>query len=317
MNELKIKSAWVKLFSHFHEVMDDSRKMKVIDIKRKSNKIMLEDIIAQLKVVDASGELEMFAMPWNYKIEEFETETEKRNRLWEEEKTNEHGDKFDAFEKKIEEKHKILVNQLEMWSASIVKLVQPSYANATALQSRNNGGGQVRGPAVDLPHPHVQVPIVPVVTLTPPVNAQFEAGRERLGSASGIGNQKKKGVVGTSNSSTSGRKMKSPPADIFVWGVHPDTTLEDIVNDLAESDIKIETKDVLKKSRDDAPLNSYRISVQASDLQKALNPEIWPLRVKVREYIYYAKRATQHRQNGAQASNQQQPGQQCGQQHGQ
>ena len=99
--------------------------------------------------------------------------------------------------------------------------------------------------------------------------------------------------------------------------VHPDTALEDIVNDLAESDIKIETKDVLKKSRDDAPLNSYRISVQASDLQKALNPEIWPLRVKVREYIYYAKRATQHRQNGAQASNQQQPGQQCGQQHGQ
>ena len=107
-------------------------------------------------------------------------------------------------------------------------------------------------------------------------------------------------VVGTSNSTISGRKMRSPPADIFVWGVHPETTLEDIVNDLAESDIKIETKDILKKSKDDAPLNSYKISVPAADLQKALNPEIWPMRVKVREYIYYSNRPkqsnSQHRQ---------------------
>ena len=75
-----------------------------------------------------------------------------------------------------------------------------------------------------------------------------------------------------------------------MWGIHPETTLEDIANDLAASDIKIETKDIQKKSKEDAPLNSYKISVPAADLQKALNPEIWPLRVKVREYIYYAKK---------------------------
>ena len=37
--------------------------------------------------------------------------------------------------------------------------------------------------------------------------------------------------------------MRSPPADIFVWGVHPDTTIEDIRNDLAESNIIVKDTD--------------------------------------------------------------------------
>ena len=60
-------------------------------------------------------------------------------------------------------------------------------------------------------------------------------------------NQKKKSVTGTSNSLAAGRKMRSPPADIFVWGVHPDTTVEDIINDLGDSGIKVEQKDIVKK----------------------------------------------------------------------
>ena len=104
------------------------------------------------------------------------------------------------------------------------------------------------------------------------------------------GNNKPKYVVGTASSVNSGRKMRAPPADIFIWGVHPATTPEDIVNDLAESEIKIEVNDIVKKSKDDAPLNSYKISVPAQDLTKALDPSVWPLRVKVREYIYYPKK---------------------------
>ena len=99
-------------------------------------------------------------------------------------------------------------------------------------------------------------------------------------------------LVGTLNTKeAAGRKMKSPPGDIFIYGVHPDTTEEDIVNDLKESDIIIETKDVVKKSRPDSGLNSYKISVKAEDLQRALDPSIWPMRVKVREYIYYARKS--------------------------
>ena len=53
-----------------------------------------------------------------------------------------------------------------------------------------------------------------------------------------------KPVVGTSDSNMTCGKMRSPPADIFVWGVHPDTTHEDIVNDLASSDIVIKESDI-------------------------------------------------------------------------
>ena len=98
----------------------------------------------------------------------------------------------------------------------------------------------------------------------------------------------KKYVTGTSNQI--GRKMRSPPADIFVYGVHPDTTPEDIVQDLACSDIIIKTLDIVVKSREEAFLKSYKISVKAEDLQKALDPSVWPLRVKVREFIHYSKK---------------------------
>ena len=36
-----------------------------------------------------------------------------------------------------------------------------------------------------------------------------------------------------------------------------------------------------------------QISVKAEDLQRALNPEVWPLRVKVREFIYYSRKSGQ------------------------
>ena len=54
----------------------------------------------------------------------------------------------------------------------------------------------------------------------------------------------KKAIIGTSNSSVTGRKMRTPPADIFVWGVHPDTTKNDIIKDLEESGINVDENDV-------------------------------------------------------------------------
>ena len=35
---------------------------------------------------------------------------------------------------------------------------------------------------------------------------------------------------------------------------------------------------------------SYKISVRAEDLQRALDPSVWPLRAKVREFIHYARK---------------------------
>ena len=59
--------------------------------------------------------------------------------------------------------------------------------------------------------------------------------------------------------------MRSPPADIFVYGVHPDTTPDDIVEDLACSNIVIRAQNIVIKSREEALLKSYKISVKAED----------------------------------------------------
>ena len=83
-------------------------------------------------------------------------------------------------------------------------------------------------------------------------------------------------------------------------GVHRETTVDDIINDLKDSEIVVTAKDIECKSKDNAPLKSYHISVPAADLQKALNPSIWPMRVKVREYIYYPKK---QQKNGSQTQN--------------
>ena len=110
--------------------------------------------------------------------------------------------------------------------------------------------------------------------------------------------KQKKCVVGTSNQT--GRKMRSPPADIFVYGVHPDTTPDDIVEDLACSNIIIRAQDIVIKSREEAFLKSYKISVKAEDLQKALDPSVWPLRVKVREFIYYSRKPAANQRHAGQ-----------------
>ena len=108
----------------------------------------------------------------------------------------------------------------------------------------------------------------------------------------------RKYVVGTFSTVTNAsRKMKSPPADIFVYGVHPDTTEEDIVNDLKENEIIVDQRHVVKKSKPEASLNSFKISVKAEDLPKVLDPAVWPLRVKVREWIYFSRKST--KQEGA------------------
>ena len=37
-------------------------------------------------------------------------------------------------------------------------------------------------------------------------------------------------------------------------------------------------------------LLAFKVSVPAEDLEKALDPTVWPLRVRVREFIHYRKR---------------------------
>ena len=173
-----------------------------------------------------------------------------------------------------------------------MKVITPTYSAVAQGNQTNNSQCVIPPPSFASAFPSL-VPNhrsgVPNVLVSPVVDTDVSSQfRGRRGSSSKrprleVDNNvkkpsqpsKNKPIVGTSNFSiVSGRKMRSPPADIFVWGVHPETTADDIANDLAASGINATKNDILKKSRDDAALHSYKISVPAADLQKALSSDI-------------------------------------------
>ena len=284
----------------------------------------------QLVKVDKVTEVKMFCMPYDYEREKFETENSRLTRVIENEISNEFDLKIEALEKRMNEKNIAL-------HESIVESVNQ------ALQQKSSYAGVALGARPkEVVHPgqgNVDRVIGQHGAMGPPSQGGAGVGGVGNGQQLGVGvNNRIRGrspgikrlrsndgrsvdvpdrsssrppqkqcVVGTSNNSVlTSRKMRSPPADIFVWGLHPDTTVLDIVADLAESQIIVQERDIQKKSKPEANLVSYKISVKAEDLQKALDPSVWPLRVKVREFIHYARRNP--RQQRDQQGQQQQQG---------
>ena len=84
-----------------------------------------------------------------------------------------------------------------------------------------------------------------------------------------------KAVSGTFSGSTDtgARKMKVAPGNIFVYGVHKETTTEDIVEELGYSDIVIAKEDIDEKTREGSNVKSFKIAIKAEFLEKALKPE--------------------------------------------
>ena len=228
------------------------------------------------------------------------TESEKLSSIIIEEKAKDHDAKFEAFERKMDKKHSDLCANLQnLMQDFISSQAKQGYPATFAKVVGQQGAGGLHAAGVGN-----RAQTIPQIVLQQHTRSRSPSVKRQRAEDGGSvtvtenntnentkKSQKPKPVVGTSDSIKTGRKMRSPPADIFVWGVHPDTTKEDIVNDLAESNIIVKISDIEKKSKDEAYLCSYRISVPATDLDKALDPAIWPLRVKVREFVHYAKRA--------------------------
>ena len=308
-SEDEVKTAWVKLFTHFKEAIDPTRKKKIIEIVRETTKGRINDILTQLRKLDIENEdSELLLMPWNYIIKQFESESEERSRIWEEEKSKDFEDKLlAAFRGMLNELD--VGKKTEQISFTVPAQVAPqpghpsaqaTYARATAQHLRGQvpGGGNSGQSLVVPQHAGARLRDRAHRSRSPSVKRFRNEDGSTTEISQAAQNNSKKGVVGTSNPAITGRKMKSPPAAIFVWGVHPETTTEDIVNDLAASDIHIEAKDIEKKSREEAFLMSYKINVPGDQLTKALNPDIWPLRVKVREFIHYKKKPQSRSQQG-------------------
>ena len=95
--------------------------------------------------------------------------------------------------------------------------------------------------------------------------------------------------------------MCSAPADIFIWNVNPKCSVDNIIDDLKASNIHVTKNDITRMTRSlpadsnsRPPLDSYRITIQPEDYQKAMNPDVWPERVNVRPWLY---KRSPHRDN--------------------
>ena len=313
-DEAEILDARKRLFTYFSDVCCSQQKKPILQIKRGSVKKNIEDIVDQLIKIDRSDISSLFFMPWNYVIKSFKCDGEVRSEMIEEDVCTNVDVKIDSLKSEMNLKNQALCELIHTKFNEVMQLVgaKTTYANATAKTGQAQPlAAQLNSSARDA---HVfKQPTAPDNrgrSIQP--RLQNDQGRDRSNSKRRRGddgsiiydqppNQKepnkdrsqsqgrqKKHIVGTA--SNTGRKMRAPPADIFVYGVHPETSIYDIVQDLAVHDVIIESKDIVVKSNKEAFLKSYKISVKAEDLEKALSPCVWPLRVKVREFIHYSRK---------------------------
>ena len=71
----EIRCAWMQLFGFFRDVVDSTLKKPVIQITRTSYSNMVEDILKQLSDYERSSNILQSAIPWNYIVKKFITES--------------------------------------------------------------------------------------------------------------------------------------------------------------------------------------------------------------------------------------------------
>ena len=80
--EDEIKESWLKLFSFYNTAYCKQRKKEIVNIKRESSSAMVRDIVEQLCKKDVTENLKMFAIPWDYTVKEFLSDSEKQGRIF-------------------------------------------------------------------------------------------------------------------------------------------------------------------------------------------------------------------------------------------
>ena len=75
------------------------------------------------------------------------------------------------------------------------------------------------------------------------------------------------------------RKISPLRLIFFCYGIHKGIIKQDIVDDLDKGDIRITIDDIVQMSKpnETSHVVSFKISGVAEDLEKALDPTIWPL----------------------------------------
>ena len=125
--ETEVKEAWVKLFSYFNDVLDEVRKIPIIEIRRQSKRLMIEDMVKLIRRKDLLSDCHIFVLPWFYNINPFVTENQRIGGIWQKETVVETEKRFNDLESRIEarleQKHRDLMANLKIWSDNVIKTV--------------------------------------------------------------------------------------------------------------------------------------------------------------------------------------------------
>ena len=298
-----------KLFTAFPAQSNNGKSM--IEQRRNSVKAYVEDVATQLEAVGKTACEVVFVHPWNEDLIKLSTAAEKLASVMYGEKNREVMEKMENLETSLMAKNQAVLDAV----LKLTSQVSGVSGGFPPLSAKGNGG-QPSFSNVASKNVRSFVPgITPMasngIVSTPSKRARVDGDGGGGVAPSVRQNDRARGVyprdkpvegTGGARSDGGNRKMKTAPADIFIWGVHPSTTPEDIVEDLGYSGIVVTVGDIEKKTRQDeerpAGLDSYKITVKAEDLSKALSPDVWPLRVRCRQWVHYSNRRSARSEGG-------------------
>ena len=299
--------------------------------RRHTTKLHAEDVVNKVIEVSKKTNDVILCMPWNETFHEFISGEEKLANEVIKQKEGEIDERFAALEKQIDLKNKATIEAVKVMCDNLQKFGVGSQQGVGLNARRNSlarGGGGAGGLVQPAPALGQYASVVSGKAGFPAAPTGRErsdstAKRRRLDDASDTpeqlgdapatpgwevkgrrGHRAQKAVVGNGGGSghATGRKMKTARADIFIYAVDISTTVDDIVEDLASSNIEVHANHVVKKTRAgvEARFDCYRISVKQEDLDKSLKPETWPLGVRVRPWVHYPASRPSHGREGDQ-----------------
>lgn len=291
-----LKNSRILLYQAY-SLQDDNGRIP----EKRTEETLLKDLWEKVTKIDMKGSGKVVVcMPYNFTIPRFVSDAEILAETTRDTTSSMLMERMNALEKKMEQKNKGFMDILNSINTKIQASPPPpqppsfSYASVVGAGQRSNGllqgrnqapsttggPGLTSGASTDRSEPFRERT---ASFKRPRIDNDFILVSKRRAAEKVTG----KPVVTGNRAGETTRRMKSPPVDIFVYGVPRATEKADIVADLADSDIKIEESDIILMSKGSPSVLSYKISVKAEDLEKAMNPSVWPMRVKVREFIHY------------------------------
>ena len=103
-----------------------------------------------------------------------------------------------------------------------------------------------------------------------------------------VNRRKRKDLVKGSKQFDGNFKGALDTKDLYIGRCNKDVKDDDIIT-FMKNDIKIEAITCSQISREEAPVKSFKITVQAEDVEKLLDPSIWPQNICVRKYFQRRK----------------------------